>query len=266
MTTLKYTLAIDDSCNLTLVDTTGYYDVSTNTTGFLPEANTDSPVFGSYKLSQGYFINILLYNKFNVSPIISNATEGFYPVPQPSASTYADNFQDMIYALSLDGTYTMKRFFIISDVYYNAVKDSGIFTGHDVYYTDGTTITWVNGSTLVPTTIAVFLTSNLANATVLETDVSFISTCKLNSCYFKLMNIILDAKMNQCQGNDYDKLVQSKDLIYMTLETIKYMQDNNSLTQIQKLIEATDTCCSVCSGMLPLPGGSYVSRGGCGCG
>lgn len=265
MTKLKYTTTLDDSCNLTVTDTSGFYDAGTNVTGFLPESDSGSPTFGVYKLSQGYFINVLLYNKYNTSPIVSNSTENFSIVGLPIDATYANNFTPTIYNLTNDGTYTLKRFFIISDVYYNAVHTTGVFNSKDVYYTDGTTITYISGSTPTPVTLAVFLASNLQNATLLETDLSFISTCKLNACYFKLMNIILDVNLNDCPGADYAKLIQSKDMIYMTLESIKYMQENNSITQIQKLIEAVDSCCSICSTSLPKPSWSS-GKGGCGCG
>lgn len=264
MTGLKVTLAIDDLCNLTVTENSGYYDVDTNPTGFLPESNIDAPTFGVYKLSQGYFINILLYNKYNTSPIVTNATEGFYTVTQPSSSTYANNFTPTVYALTSDGTYTLKRYFIMSDVYYNAVVGTSVFTGHDVYYTDGTSIYQVISGTPTIITVAIFLSANLANATVVDVDTSFISTCELNACYFKLMTTLLNTTLGSCPTAQTVKYTQAKDLIYMTLESIKYLQDNNAITQIQKLIEAVDGCCSICSS-LALQAGSYTS-GGCGCG
>jgi hypothetical protein len=266
MTKLKYTLAIDDSCNLTVTDTSGYYDAGTNPTGFLTESNTDSPQFNVYKLSSGYFLNILLYNKFNVAPIIANATEGFSAVTQPADATYSDNFTPTIYNLTNDGTYTLKRFFIISEDYYNSVVGTGVFNGHVVYYTDGTAISVITDGDPVTVTIAAFLAASMTNATVLETDTSFISTCKLNACYFKLMSILLDANINDCPSTGQDKIVQSKDLIYMTLESIKYLQESNSLTQIQKLIEAVDGCCSICSTKPVITSSSTTGKGGCGCG
>lgn len=277
MTKLNYTITLDDNCNLTVTDTSGYYDVDANPNGFLLEGDTDSPVFNTYKLSQGYFINVLLYNKFNVAPLIVNSSEGFASVTQPSADTYSDNFTPTVYNLTNDGTYTLKRFFIISDVYYAAVVDTGVFNSHDIYYTDGTTIMQVIDSTPNAVTVATFLAANLTNATVLELNTAFISTCKLNACYFKLMNVILDNAMNGCLDQAQNKLVESRDLIYMTLESIKYLQENNSITQIQKLIEAVDGCCSICSTKLIIPTGGYPQGGwagsgaparvgGCGCG
>lgn len=267
MTKLNYTVALDDYCNLTVTDTSGYYDSVNNPNGFLPETNTDTPAFGLYKLSQGYFLNVLLYNKYNVAPIITNSTEEFYHVPSSVSSTYANNFTPTIYALSADGTFTLKRIFIISDTYYASVVNSGIFAGHDIYYTDGTVISFVTSGVPAPVSISVFLNANTSNATVMELDTAFISTCKLNACYYKLMNIILDSKMFNCDDPALAKLVQSKDLIYMTLESIKYMQESNSITQIQKLIEAVDSCCSICSTKLVTQGSSSRgTTGGCGCG
>lgn len=263
MTKLNFTLTLDDACNLTATEITGYYDVSSNPFGFLPEANSDALTYGIYKLSYGYFLNVLLYNKFNVTPIIANSAEGFYKVPNSISSTYANNFTPTVYSLTSDGTYTFKRFFIISDTFYNA--NVSLFSGHDVYYTDGTTIFNVLSGIATPITVTAFINATLSNASIVELDNIFISTCKLNACYYKLMSVILDAKLENCPGAAYEKLVEQKDLIFMTLECIKYLKEDNALTQIEKLIEAVQNCCSVCSAKLSIPAGTTVSRGGCGC-
>lgn len=263
MTALKTTITLDDTCGLTVTDISGYYDVDSNATGFLLESNTDDVTFGVYKLSYGYFINVILYNKYNSEPIITNTTEDFFAVAQPSNATYANNFTPTKYTLTKDGSYTIKRFFVISDDFYTAHADDGIFDEKIVYYTDGTSIYKVTDSVPTQITFSAFLDASFTTATVLEIDSILISTCILNSCYYKLMNVILDFNLNSCDQKYFTQYVKDRDLVYMTLEIIKYLQESNNITQIQKVIEAIEGCCSVCSSkVLGIP----VASGGCGCG
>jgi hypothetical protein len=260
MTALTISVTLDDVCNLTVTDTTGFYDPSTNVTGFLPEDNTDDVTFGVYKLSYGYFINVLLYNGYNVAPSILNTNETFSKAPNVVDSTYANNFTPSIYSLINDGTFTLKRYFIISDVFYGDQSGGSLFDSKTVFYTDGTTIFQVVSGTPTPITVSNFIVQSFANATVVEVDSLFISTCHINSCYYKLMSSILDSNLTACYDKSYSNIVADRDLLYMTLEVIKYLQDFNNLTQIQKLIETVDGCCDICTTLTP------SENGGCGCG
>jgi hypothetical protein len=273
MTTLQLTVAIDTACNLTVTDTTGYYNASTNIGGFLPETDVSALAAGIYKMSYGYFLNVVLYNKYNVAPIISNATESFFR-PTVFTAVYADTFTPTIYTLTLDGSYTIKRIFLISLAFYNANKAGSLFTGKTIYYTDGINIFSVTAGVATQITVTVFLAADLTAFTGVIASSSFISTCFTNTCYFKIMSTLLAATKDEVDDKpnellfrqrdlsalDNKKLIVTRDLLYMTLETIKYLKDFNNITQIQKLIESIDLCGALC--------GAVLKSGptGCGCG
>jgi hypothetical protein len=72
------------------------------------------------------------------------------------------------------------------------------------------------------------------------------------------MQLILAADIDDCSTN-IEKLKMTRDYLYMTLEVIKYLKEFNNITQIQKLLETTDLCGSVCGSV------AGVSSSNCGC-
>jgi hypothetical protein len=203
MTIITTTTALDTQCNLSSVDSTGFYNSSTNPTGFLTESDSSALALNLYKISNGYFLNILLLDKYASTPIITNPTEGLINIPTGSVNaTYATNFPASTYPLIYDGTYTIKRFFIPSLAFYNANSANSIYNGITMYYSDGVSIyIIVNsiGTILVPSvatptivTPLVFATSDLSSSNVLSSNTQFISTCNMNNCYFRLLSTILE--------------------------------------------------------------------------
>lgn len=257
MTKLKNTVDLSNTCGLSITDTSGFYDSVTNPNGFLPEANTDPIVADTYKISNGYFFNLILYNKYNADAVLTNPTELLMKVVTVDP-IYANNFPAQVYTLTQDGSYTIKRFFLISDVFYNANVGSGLFTGKNVFYTDGTTVYNVISDVPVPTTFLEFLSDDLTNFTGLTLNTSFISTCFINKCYSKMMSLLLASDSGACDNSMTD-VVNMRDFLYMTLETIKYLKEFNNITQIQKLLEATNICGGLCTSI------ANVTSSNCGC-
>jgi hypothetical protein len=254
MTKLKTNVQLDASCILTVSDVSGFYDSTTAPNGFLPEADSAQVVADVYKISNGYFINLLTYNAYNVTPALVNTQESWY-TPATVQSTYANNFTPSNYILSADGTYTLSRVFMISDTFYDAHKNSGLFTNKTIYYTDGVNVYLVHTditTTIVP--LATLANLNLTGSTAIVLATTFISTCQLSNCYFLLMSKLLDLGMSGCTTDT--QMHKSRDFIYMTLETIKYLQDFGNNSQIQKLIEGV-TGCGIC--------GDTTKTTDCGC-
>ena len=288
-TTIVTTTALDNQCNFTVTDNTGFYNSISNPTGFLPEADSSSLALNLYKISNGYFFNVLLLNKYSTSPIIINTTETLVNIPTGSVNTtYSANFTTSSYPLTYDGTYTMYRFFIPTLTFYTANHANSIYTGITQYYSDGTNIYLVVSGTPTIITPLAFATTVLTSSNVLVNSTQFISTCNMNNCYFRLLSTILDYNIGkrhyreehnneyrQDYGDSYldstrysksedDKryvikdLMLKRDILYMTLETIKYLIGVNNITQIEKLIESIDVCGTLCGNVLN-------QNYGCGC-
>lgn len=260
MTKLKITITLDDTCGLSVTDTAGFYDVDTNPFGFLPEDNTDDLALNVYKLSHGYFLNVLLYNRYGLTPIIVNTYDTFFKVGDVS-STYSDNFTSSVYTLTLDGSYSITRYFIPSLEFYTDNHTNAIYSGKTMYYSDGESIFKIIDGEAVAITITSFINADLSVSDYISVSSSFISTCHTNACYFKILSSLLDMNLGICDPSlQLQTLIISRDILYMTLETIKYLKDINNITQIQKLIEALDICGGICASTL-----QTTSSINCGC-
>lgn len=263
MTKLKFTIALDDNCSLTLNDTSGFYDADTNINGFLTETNSDDLAFKVYKISHGYFLNVLLYNKYGSAPIVNNTQEIAYNIATDLVDndTYSNNFTTSVYKSIKDSTYTINRYFIPSLQFYTDNHTNSIFNGKTMYYIDDNKIYKIINSEPTVITTSSFISEDLTNSICLSSSNSFISTCYINTCYFKILSTILDINIGVCSmTNKYNALVSMRDLLYMTLEIIKYLTDINNITQIQKLIEAIDVCGGLCAST-----SSTSNNTNCGC-
>lgn len=294
MTSITVSITLDNSCNLSVMDTSGFYDGTDNTTGFLPETDSSGIALNAYKLSQGYFLNVLTLNKYASTPVIANPSESFYHVSSVN-TTYSANFTPSIYLLSFDGVYTLTRYFVPSSTWYAANSSNEIFASINMFYTDGTAIYNVVGGTPTVITVTAFIATNFTGSNVISNATTFISTCNLNACYFKLLSTILEMNIGAAiprlpyplpgsniypvyptwnpafhpydgfpgyvgrhEGDNnpeakHRELIYKRDLLYMSLETIKYLKDVNNLSQIEKLIEVLDVCGGLCGSILNTP-------------
>lgn len=242
-TKIKFNLTLGDSCNLTITDTTQYYQIQNNPTGFYAETEPSQPI-DTYKLSQGYFKNVIVYNKYAQKPFIVNTNEIFKRIISVDP-IYDNNFVPDIYNLSQDGVFTIKRVFIISEEYYNAQKTTGRFDGRIIYYTDGTIIYIVDNGVATPTTMLDFISNDDAFIGIIGT-VKIVSTCFINTCYFNIINKLITDGLEVCSSNKSNDLIKQRDFLYMVLEAIKYLKEQGNTLQIQKIIEMTNTCGGIC--------------------
>lgn len=236
MTNLNFSLGLDNDCDLSITNTS---------TGFVPETVTNVP-FDSHKLSDGYFIDIITYDRYNCSPVIA-LTSGFNRL---SSAPEPNN-----YRLVQDSTYTVYTMFVISDTFYEENKNSARFAGKTIYVTDGIDAYLVSGDVKTRLTLGQLILADLVNSTVLTASQTFIATCHLNKCYQALMLSLLEEGCLTC--NDNNEKIKHRDLLHMTLEVIQYLKDLGNITEIQRVIESLDLCGGFCK--------SIVSKSNCGC-
>lgn len=250
MTNLKFTIALDNDAILKITDTTGF--VNTDATGFALQDETNIPI-GSYKLSDGYFIDVITYNKYNAEPIIVLKSD-YVKVTQLS-TTYASNFKVGVYKLTQDSIYTAMRIFIMTKEFYNAERLTGRFANKTVYYSDGTAAYKVVSGTPVKIELKDLINSSKLDTTILFTSNTFIGTVYMNMCYYRLMQLIIKDGYSACDQSSLR--VKEKDFLYMSLEVIKYLKSLGNITEIQKVIESMDLCGGLCK--------SLISNSNCGC-
>lgn len=253
MSKLKFNLTLGSSCALTIQDITGWVG-STNLDGFYQDSASVVPK-DSYKIKQGYFKNVILYNKYGAAPVVVNSTESFRIILDEDP-TYSVNFPPEVYALTQDGVFTIKRVFIITEEFYNLEKLTTRFDDRKIYYSDGVGIYYVDGSAPpVLVTMTQFL-DNIDPFVGMVSTIKIVSTCFINMCYFNLINTLLTASATACPTPNSILLTNERDYIYMVLEAIKYNKEQGNIAEIQRIIEATNTCGGVCKD---------VSTDDCGC-
>lgn len=239
MTNIKFNFTINNSCVLSILDTTGYQP--DNLTGFIRNNLSGN----GYKLNEGYFRNVIQYNKHKYGPVTVNLDETYLAVDAGTGSeSYESNFTEQDYNLAQDGVYTINRIFVISLETYNRDKDSGRFTDLSIYYSDGIDLYKVVANVATKTTIELLLKETYP-VTAAITSNKIISTCYINACYYKLMSSLIDDN-TFCLTDEGKLTVQQRDLLYMVLESIKYLKDQGSIQEIERLIETIDACGGIC--------------------
>lgn len=253
MTTLKFTIDLATDCDLKITEITGYKSIQ-NENGFLKEDET-TRTFGDYKLSEGYFIDLLTYNRYKKAPIIVLKSKLTKLNSEDINEVYDLNFNPYVYNLSQDSIYTFTRMFIISKEFYESNVSGGMFDGVTVIYSDGTNIYKETGEGLVKITVGQLAVEDKTDSTVLSSSTTFVSTCHMNLCYYKIMQSLLLEDCRSCETSKEKE--RDRDFLYMSLETIKYLKELGSVTEIQRIIEAVDVCGGFCKPIL--------EKANCGC-
>jgi hypothetical protein len=245
MLDLKLETQFNNYCELTIEDTTGYV-APDNLNGFLPEGMVPFEN-NQYHISDGYFFNILSYNGYNCNPVILNPKEA--PIKLNSIdveSVYEDNNLSYTYTLDKDGMNVLTRIFVISKAFYE-MKNSSFFGGKTVIYYDPAVdkIYKIDGTTHVEISKYQLLTGLNSNQTGDYVQISIFSVCKLNTLSYKLETKLLNSCILICSEKIDKQLIVARDYVFMLLNTIKYLRQLNQISEAQRVIEASNSYCSL---------------------
>ena len=252
MLQLSITNTFSNACVLDIEDTTGF--IGTVASGFVPEDGTTSDA-DSFKISEGYFLNFLVYKPYNCDPYVIKHEEYQYTDIEP---VYADNDFNYSYTMTKDGRYTFYRFFIISKIFYLS-KPSSFFTGKQVIYYDGSNVYAVINGLATPITKITLLDYIETNFTGSYISYNFLSLCEIQKMNLLLETTLLKSCILTCPERVDSKLLFGRDYFYMLYNVIKYLLSLNRESDIQKLIDSSacylDTFKTLING----------TRGNCGC-
>ena len=254
MLQLSIDSTFNNSCVLNIEDTTGFIgDVET---GFVAEENTTLNA-DSFKISEGYFINFLVYKSYNCDPYVIKEEKFSYNTDDIE-STYSENEFSHTYNISKDGRYTFYRFFVISKIFYLS-KPSSFFTGKTVIYYDGSGLyVIINGLATAIKTIDLldYLEIDFTGSYI---DYNFLSLCEIKKMNLSLEVVLLKSCILTCPERVDSKLIFGRDYFYMLYNVILYLLSLNREADIQKLIDSSacylETFKSLVDG----------TRGNCGC-
>src|SRR5690606_219947 len=134
MLTLKTAVGFDNcECTITVTDSTGFQPVEPE--GFVEEGQPLITI-DDFHLSDGYLFNVLLRSAYNGKNTIVNKEEAIFSIdPNDVDPVYENNFPTKQYNLEGDGTFYLKRLFVVSRNFYESLNPS-LLTGKTIVFYD----------------------------------------------------------------------------------------------------------------------------------
>lgn len=190
-------------------------------------------VFQEFKSEDIYCINVLEEHKIEEDSIYTTKiTKAFE----------SSEFEKLI-----DGWYTLHHIILPSEEYFNKIKlEEGIFNQYNgFYYTDGEKYYKYLDSETTEVDIIEIVTRNPLNTSILSYCANYFSLCQLNECYINYARKILSGNI-RCENYQSKELIFNRDLIWMTLNVIKYYVELEKLENALVLLNKLDSCNGVC--------------------
>lgn len=238
------TCNVCDNCKVTVQDNSTY----------LAEDSVGT-VKGKFKFSDTVSIDVLQLNK-------SKETEYLNPT-----FTNHSIINNTTLDVSSDGWYSLIHVVLPSKEWFNKEleKQEGSALGlyNIVYFADKDKIYKYINNNIAEVDLSEVLEINPANTTISKTSEDFISICRLRKCYVNLCKQILnDRGFSSCwDKNKVDsELIYKRDLVWMAINTIKYLTECEQLAEVERLVEILGGCNGLCASS-----NSPQNSNGCGC-
>lgn len=292
-TKLQFSILQTTGCAVEIEDVTPVYN-GTTSFGFLPKEDVSSHIHHIYKKSQGYFFNLLYWNKYDpaTNTCISNLL-----TTSPLFEDGSDTLTKKTTSFSRDAFYTMYRLFILKKSFFETVK--ALYLGCNVVVYDESLDTLQIGTWTSSTTLTYTNVTNITDiVNFFEGDVyttgcaikqDFVSICYLQRCYEGLSLKITQSLLHPClsgtsipgrslmglKSTDCGDLYKNPDLfkrdfLLMLITTIKGLIGDCEYVQAEKILEeviGTDLN-SACAQFAYLCGDTQFTNqiySGCGC-
>lgn len=248
---LNIKVCTDDSCKIIVVDNT-----EVGGSGYLPESSSVT-VLNRFKYSETMSIDVLQYNRID-NPEIQ------VPVYSPHES----QSKGVILPVNFDGWFSVYHIVLPTEAWFLSEKEketgSSLPLYQVVYYSDGTNIfKYLNGE-IQATTLEEVIERNTEGTTISKIDKNYVSICFLKKCYISLCQQIFNSRgFSKCWNKNSleNDLVYRRDLVWMTINVIKYMTQFNQLAEAQRIIERIGGCNGLCKSEF-----KQLTNHGCGCG
>lgn len=223
-----------------------------DTDQYLPE---DSEIFSyyNYKYSDCVTINVLQ----QVTTLESNI-KGLY------FNTHDVLLDESIIELPKDGLYEITHVVLPSVNWLEKVLETDkdfIKEYSNIYVSDGCRIyKYSNGEYLEVDAEEIIITSTSKTTISRATSCTF-SIWKLQSCFIYLCNKIFQSGIIRCKKNLDEDILMKRDIIWMTLNIIKYYLEFGQIYEAQRILEEINYCQGLCNNI----SNSYKNNIDCGC-
>lgn len=131
-----------------------------------------------------------------------------------------------------------------------------------IYFSDGETVYKYVNESIEEVTIQEVVEINPVNTTISKISEDLVSICFLRKCYINLCNQIFNSKgFSLCFSNNKinSELIYRRDIVWMTINVIKYLTEEEQLAEVERLIELISGCNGLCQT------NNNVQSNGCGC-
>ena len=272
MLVLKTAVGFDNcECTVTVTDSTNFQP--TDAEGFVQEGSA-LPTIDDFHISDGYLFNVLLKTSYSGKNSIINKDEYIYNIPSSDVDpVYEENFPTKQYSLEGDGTFYLKRMFVVSRTFYESLSPS-LLTGKTVVFYDDSDLKFykvVSGveEEIQLVDLAAEFTSSYFGA---FTSHKLFSICFLKRCYYLLQRRVLNNSLGinppnkrnrKCFTGDCEsdeELISKRDFIHNTIHVLDYLIDCGYYDDAQRLLESLNTCGFICRDV------GISTNNDCGCG
>lgn len=235
-------LQTKDGCKITVKDTTIYQT-----------ENVDTVSKNSFKKSETVTIYVLRYLQDNVETF-SN----------PIVVTHNSDEISATIDVKIDGTFDIVQLILPTQAGINRI--SSILSNYSKSY-----YAIINGSNITiasyekpQVSVSISDVINGNNTTAQKFFKTYVSICNLRKCYINLCQQILSDKVfSSCSSKNKsdNDLVYKRDLVWMTINVVKYLTDLDQLDEVDRIIKMINGCNGLCNSS------NIKNRSnGCGCG
>lgn len=239
---LNINICTDTNCTIKVVEE--------KSDSYLPESSVEQ-AFNRFKYSDTVSIDVLQLNKISGEEIYS-----------PVISLRGDSSHVSL-PVTFDGWFNVCHLVIPNHIWFNQQLNSsnsslGLYS--TVYYSDGEQIYkyFNNKSEIVP--ISELILRNPEGTTISIVKKDYVSICHLKQCYLNICYKLFKSQaFGECFSSNIDcELKYKRDLVWMAINVIQYMVEDNQLAEAQRIITELEGCNGVCKQ-------TEISNKGCGC-
>ena len=194
---------------------------------------------GEFKYSDTTSVIILQHNKLQQDVI--------------AKVIYNDHSSNIKVPIEFDGWFTVNYIVLPNRDWFerelNKTSGSALGLYDIVYFTDNDNIyKYINGK-IENVDVKEVIEINPLNTTISITNKDYISICFLQHCYINLCQQIFESRgFSQCwnKNNIDSELIYKRDLTWMLINVIRYLVECNQLSEVQRLIEISQSCNGLC--------------------
>lgn len=233
-------------------------NIQEDNTWYLPEDTTES-IKDKFKYSDTLSIDVLQHNGIDETKIF---------VPTFTKHNNENNKTSL--NVSMDGWFSVVHIILPTIDWVKAEYEKNLhgllFAYKTVYFSDGQVIYKLtnNTSELQYTQVPLkeIIEVNTTDTTLDRTSSDYVAICYLQQCFISLCKQIFSNKnFSKCFTYSADNdLMYKRDLVWMTINVVKYLVEFNQLAEAERLINSIGGCNGLCKREFQ----QFPNRG-CGC-